>query len=124
MDIFKEYLAGIDEPKRRERVKEILTWVAESFPDLAPRVAWNQPMFTHHGTFIIGFSVSKQHMAVSPEIAGIERFSADIVQAGYDHSQMLFRIRWDKPVDYPLLQKIIEFNISDKAECASFWRKA
>ena len=51
-------------------------------------------MFTDHGTFIIGFSVAKKHLAVAPERAGIERFSDDILQAGYTHSKEILRIGW------------------------------
>lgn len=88
-----------------------------------PKIAWNQPMFTDHGTFIIGFSIAKHHLAVAPERAGIIRFSDEIVQAGYEHTKELIRIRWDGPVDYSLLEKMIEFNIMDKADCSTFWRK-
>lgn len=35
-------------------------------------------MFTDHCTFIIGFSIAKHHLAVAPEIAGINRFSDEI----------------------------------------------
>jgi uncharacterized protein YdhG (YjbR/CyaY superfamily) len=123
MEVFAEYLSSIDNLQNRERVEEVLSWVLKKFPNLIPKIAWNQPMFTDHGTFIIGFSTAKHHMAVAPEKAGINKFSEDIVQAGYDHTKELIRIRWDGPVDYSLLEKIIEFNILDKAECATFWRK-
>ena len=123
MEVFKEYLARIDHPQHRARVEEVLNWVMQTFPNLAPRVAWNQPMFTDHGTFIIGFSMAKHHMAVAPEQAGILRFSCEIVQAGYTHSKELVRIPWDAPVDFALLERIIAFNMSDKAACKTFWRK-
>jgi uncharacterized protein YdhG (YjbR/CyaY superfamily) len=113
----------MDHPQQRERTEEVLNWVAEKFPNLKPRIAWNQPMFTDHGTFIIGFSTSKKHLAISPELAGIEHFSADIVQVGYEHTKMLMRFPWDRPVDYALLEKMIAFNIEDKADCTTFWRK-
>ena len=123
MEIFAEYLAHIDNMQHRNRTEEVLAWVAEKFPNLMPKIAWNQPMFTDHGTFIIGFSVSKHHLAVSPEKAGIDHFSNEIVQAGYDHTKQLVRIKWDSQVHFPLLEKMIEFNISDKADCPTFWRK-
>ena len=41
-------------------------WAERTFSGLEPRVAWNQPVFTDHGTFIIGISVSAGHLAVSP----------------------------------------------------------
>jgi len=80
-------------------------------------------MFTDHGTFIIGFSVSKQNLLIAPEVVGINHFSDEIVQTGYDHTKGLMRIRWDRPVDFSLLGKIIDFNILDKADCSTFWRK-
>ncbi|SFE94305.1 hypothetical protein SAMN04487969_109247 [Paenibacillus algorifonticola] len=123
MEVFAEYLAQIDNPKHRARTEEVLAWVATKFPDLMPKIAWNQPMFTDHDTFIIGFSIARQHLAVAPEKVGITHFSDAIVQAGYDHTSQLVRIKWDSPVDFSLLEKIIDFNILDKADCSTFWRK-
>lgn len=122
MEVFAEYLSKIENPDRRVRVEEVLAWVADRFPGLKHRIAWNQPMFVDHGTFIIAFSMAKHHLAVAPERAAIEHFSEEIVQAGYEHSRELIRIRWDKPVDFALLDEIIAFNIADKAECTTFWR--
>jgi len=123
MEVFAEFLTKIDNPVHRARTEEVFDWVTKKFPNLVPKIAWNQPMFTDHDTFIIGFSVSKQHLAVAPERAGISRFSDEIVQAGYDHTKELVRIKWNSPVDYSLLEKMIGFNILDKADCTTFWRK-
>lgn len=123
MKAFADYLAQIDNTQHRERTEEVLNWVTEKYPNLETKIAWNQPMFTDHGTFIIGFSIAKQHLAVAPEKAGIDHFSDDIVQAGYDHTKQLVRIKWDGPVDYSLLERMIEFNIMEKADCTTFWRK-
>jgi len=123
MEVFAEYLAGIDNPQHQERTEEVLTWATKKFPNLMPKIAWNQPMFTDHGTFIIGFSVAKHHLAVAPERAGINHFSDEIVQTGYNHSKELMRIPWSSPINYSLLEKMIEFNILEKADCSTFWRK-
>ena len=123
VETFREYLDGITDALHRKRMEEILTWVGKKFPKLVPRIAWKQPMFTDHGTFIIAFSTAKHHLSVAPEKAGIDHFTEDIVQAGYNHSKELVRIPWDCSVDWLLLEKIIEFNIIDKAECTTFWRK-
>ncbi len=123
MEVFAEYLASIDNPQHRARTEEVLEWITKKFPKLTPKIAWNQPMFTDHNTFIIGFSVANKHLAISPELAGMNRFSDEIVNAGYEHSKNLFRIKWDSPVDFSLLEKIIEFNVLDKADCSTFWRK-
>ncbi|SDC63981.1 hypothetical protein SAMN05428987_2137 [Paenibacillus sp. CF095] len=123
METFAEFIARIDNPEQQARTEEVLNWVTEKFPNLKQKIAWNQPMFTDHETFIIGFSVSKQHLAVAPEKAGINRFSEEITQAGYDHTKELIRMKWKQEIDFELLERMIEFNIADKAECSTFWRK-
>lgn len=123
MENFVDYLEAIQDVEQRERLREVLNWVIQKFPRLESKIAWNQPMFTDHGTFIIGFSVSRQHFAVSPEVKGIEKFSDEIVESGYSHGKNIFRIKWDDPVDYTLLERMIQFNIDDKKECTGFWRK-
>ncbi|MFF2886900.1 iron chaperone [Paenibacillus sp. NPDC057967] len=123
MEVFAEYVANIVNEQHRARTEEVMTWVAERYPNLEPKIAWKQPMFTDHDTFIIGFSVSKQHLAVAPERAGMIQFAEEIVQAGHDHTKELVRFRWNNPVDFSLLEKMIEFNMVDKADCTTFWRK-
>ena len=122
MEVFQEYLARMDNPDHRNRTEEILAWVANTFPNLVPLIKWNTPMFSDHGTYIIGFSTAKQHLSVSPEEAGIAHFADDIAQAGYSATKGLFRIPWNEPVNYELLEKMIEFNRLDKAHCLTFWR--
>ena len=70
-----EFLAAIPDDNR-ERMVEGLVWVGLTYPELELRIAWNQPMFTHHGTYIIGFSAASKHMAITPERATIIRFEA------------------------------------------------
>lgn len=123
MNPFADYLSSIENSEHRTCLEGVLNWVRERFPNLEPKIAWRQPMFTDHGTFIIGFSVSKQHFSVSPEAKGIEVFSEEIAKSGYSRGTHLFRIRWDEPVDYMLLERIIRYNIRDKADCTTFWRK-
>jgi len=122
MNEFAAYLAKIDDPDHCDRVEEVLKWVTASYPQLVPRVAWNQPMFTDHGTFIIAFSTAKKHMAVAPEKAAIDRFEQDIKAGSHSSTKQLIRMSWDRPVDYVLLGKLIEFNMEDKADYDKFWR--
>lgn len=123
LQFFANYLQHIEHPQHRLRTKEVLDWVGDIFPSLEPKIAWNQPMFTDHGTFIIGFSVSKLHLAISPELAGMVHFTDEIAKAGYGQSKMLFRIKWEEPVDHALLARVINFNRLEKADCKTFWRK-
>lgn len=123
MEVFADYLVRIGDQKHRASMEEVLSWITIKFPNLLPKIAWNQPMFTDHGTFIIGFSIAKNHMACAPERAGIIHFSEEIIKSGYSHTNELIRFPWDRPIDFVLLEKMIAFNIFDKADCSTFWRK-
>ncbi|GFH97490.1 intracellular iron chaperone frataxin [Lachnospiraceae bacterium] len=122
-EVFEKYLSRIENETHRVRMREVLEWTKTRFPGLEPKIAWNQPVFTDHGTFIIGFSAAKQHFSVAPEPAAIRKFSREIQASGYSQGTNLFRIRWEEPVDYALLERIIEYNRQDKADCSAFWRK-
>lgn len=123
METHKDFLETISDTSHRERLKKVLDWIQESYPKLEPVVKWNQPMFQDHGTFIIAFSVSKKHLAAAPETVTIEHLEEDIKKAGYDYTKHIIRIPWKDEVDYSLLQKMIDFNIMDKADYTTFWRK-
>ncbi|MBC2169784.1 iron chaperone [Listeria booriae] len=123
MEVFEEFIGNIENPEHQARMAEVLAWIETEYPDLGQRIAWNQPMFTDHGTFIIGFSVSKKHIAIAPEGEGMARLADAIAASGYPTTKMLIQMPWDKPVDYTLIKTIIDFNIVDKAECTTFWRK-
>lgn len=123
MTDFSTFLKEIDDPSRQERLEEIFDWIKKRYPNLETEMKWDQPMFTDHGTFIIGFSVSKKHLAVAPEKVAIAHVEEDIVEAGYEYTKELIRVPWNSQMDYSLLEKIIDFNIWDKAHCSTFWRK-
>lgn len=123
MKTFEPFLTTIDNQNHRQKIEEVFAWVQKTFPSLVPKIAWNQPMFTDHGTFIIGFSVAKHHFAVSPDVTGIKLFSEEIEKAGYSQTKNLFRIKWEMAVDFALLERIIHFNIDDKREYKTFWKK-
>jgi hypothetical protein len=123
MDEFKEFYDKIENPKHVERMKEVSDWVSEHYPQLETKVAWNQPMFTDHGTFIIAFGYHNKYMTVAPEKVVVEMFSDEIKSAGFEHTKMLIKFPWDRPVNYKLLAKMIEYNIEDKKEWTLFWRK-
>ena len=121
MTTLKEYLETLP-VEHANRMNGMFDWIIEKYPNMESRIGWNQPMFTDHGTFIIGFSASKKHMSATIEPKGITVFSDKIKDAGYEQTKMLFKIKWDEPINYELLSEMIEYNMADKAECSTFWR--
>jgi len=120
---FKDYISQIDDLKKRERVNDLLERIHLDFPQLVPVIKWKQPMFMDHGTYIIGFSISKNHIAMSPEAKTIQVFSDKIKSSGYNYSTMIIRFPWNFDIDYHLIKNMIEYNINDKLECQKFWRE-
>ncbi len=126
MKDFTEYLATlarVDEPSHKDRMEEILNWVKEQCPQLNTRIAWNQPMFTHNATFIIGFSHSKNHIALSPEVKPIQKFKDLIEETGLSYTNNIVRIKWDEPIPFDLIKTFIDYNIEDKEGYTKFWRE-
>ena len=117
-----EYLATIPNDNNRARMVEVLDWVAQRYPELELRIAWNQPMFTHHRTYIIGFSAASKHMAMAPERATMIRFEPVMRERGTDFGKMFARQPWNKPFDYELLDAFIQHQIAAKQDVTSFWR--
>lgn len=122
MKEFEEYLESISEVEQRDKMQAILDWVKEEYPNLDTRIAWNQPMFTDHGTYIIGFSYSKNHIAVAPEVKPIQIFADEIKESGLSHTNNIVRIKWEEPIPLDLLKSFINYNIEDKKDYTKFWR--
>lgn len=122
MDTFNTFLETIDNDKHKATLSEVLNWIADTFPNLKTTIKWNQPMFTDHGTFIIGFSVAKQHFSIAPEAKALKEYTQQIEAVGYSQTSNLFRIKWSQDVNYTLLKSIIQYNIDDKSHCDTFWR--
>lgn len=117
-----EFLATIPNDDNRARMLDVLVWVGLTYPELELRIAWNQPMFTHHGTYIIGFSASSKHMAMAPERATMIRFEPVMCERGTDFGKMFARQPWNKPFDYELLDAFIQHQLAAKQHVTSFWR--
>ena len=123
METFDEYLTFIDDEEMRQKLSDIYQHVEKTFPELGKRIAWNQPMYTDHDTFIIAFSAAKNHVSVAPEKAALRKFKDDIEGADYDLLKETFKIKRKQPVNYGLIDAMIRFNIEDKKDCTTFWRK-
>ena len=117
-----EYLETIPDDDNRARMVDVLVWVGLTYPELELRIAWNQPMFTHHGTHIIGFSAASKHMAMAPERATMIRFEPVMRERGTDFGKMFARQPCNKPFDYELLDAFIQHQLAEKQDITSFWR--
>jgi uncharacterized protein len=122
MNTFEDILLPINNPKIKSKLASILDWVQNTYPNLEPVVKWNQPMFIHEGTFIIGFSVAKGHINIAPEDVTLKKFESQIKKLGYHQTKMLIQIKENQEIEYLLLKEMIDFNLEDKKGLKRFWR--
>lgn len=117
-----EFLETLDKPAQRTRFETVLQTITTNFPQLKMEIKWRQPMFTDHGTFIIGFSASSKALNVAPEAAAVTKFKVLIEQAGYTYTKNLIRIPWTSVVDFELLNQLIIWQMTTKRDVQTFWR--
>lgn len=123
MNIFDDYLASLSDPQAKCLTEEILIWVTEHYPDLEKLITWSSPTFVAHGTHIISFKATKKHLAVTLEGPTIRHFSERFTQLGLKFGTMNVNFPWNLPLNTELLTDLIEFNLNDKKDLTSFWRK-
>ncbi|GMA09090.1 hypothetical protein GCM10025886_22410 [Tetragenococcus halophilus subsp. flandriensis] len=124
MQNLEDYIASIEKKEHQEKFTTLTNAVYSKFPQLQLVFKWNEPMFVYKETFIISFIKTKKHITVSPEVAGIKQFFDRITACGYSMGKSTFRIKWEEAIDYPLLYDIIQFNLDEKQDYPTFWRKA
>ncbi len=122
MSPFQSFIDSIPNTNNRNKFEQFLNWIHQEYPHLDRQIKWNQPMFIQNGTFIIGFSVAKNHFSVAIEKEGLDAMSDAISQTGYEMSKMLFRVKWSDEIDKGLFKKIIDFQCEEKKNYTSFWR--
>lgn len=118
-----DFYQGITKIEQQLKVEQLFHWISTKYPHLNLVIKWNQPMFTDHGTFILGFSFAKDHISVAPEKHTMDLFRNDLTDNDYQPTSMMFRIRWNQDVNFDLLAKILDYNITSKQNYDSFWRK-
>ena len=86
------FLSNFKNPILKFKLEPIFEQIQKEFPNLTVELKWNQPMFIMNGTFIIGFSVAKNHISIAPEAVTIAIFTNDIKAANYEATNNLFKI--------------------------------
>lgn len=122
LNIFKEYVHNIGNKENQKKFQDLLEFVIKEFPHLNTVVKWNQPMFIDHGTYIIAFNPTKNHINIAPERAAMIHFDELIQTRDVGFTKMLIQIKWSQPIDYDLIKEIITYNIIEKEHTTSFWR--
>jgi uncharacterized protein YdhG (YjbR/CyaY superfamily) len=116
------FLEAIQNPLIKEKVISLVDFVQKKYPELTLEMKWNQPMFTHHGSFIIGFSTAKTHVNIAPEDPAIKVFKDRLDQLGYKQTKMLIQIKDKQTIDFDFIQTLVDYMIEEKKDIKTFWK--
>lgn len=100
-----EYVASLTDPQRAQ-IETLISIISDTFDDLDLQIAYNQPMFTHAGSYVVGLSASARHVSLNP-------FSAEVVAAFADQfptamvTMHTFKWALDQPVDATRVRDIV-----------------
>lgn len=86
------FLSNFKNPILKFKLEPIFEQIQKEFQNVTVELKWNQPMFIMNGTFIIGFSVAKNHISIAPEAVTMAIFTNDIKAANYEATNNLFKI--------------------------------
>lgn len=116
-------IQSVSNQNQIDKLNQVFDFILKEFSELNVEIKWNVPMFMYKKTFIIGFSVHKNHISVSPEKTTINNFKKEIISCGYECLNNLFKIQNNQVIDLELIKKIINKNILEKQNCNHFFRK-
>ena len=106
-----EYFKTLD-PLVAKKIKEIFASITSTNSNLELVMAWNQPMLKLDGQYILGISVSKNHITIGP-------FNKDFIQTfakkleKYESNKKTFKVPFDWRVDGVLMRAIVKDRLSE-----------
>ena len=106
-----EYFKTLD-PATAKKIKEIFASITSTYSDLELVMAWNQPMLKIDGQYILGISVSKNHLTIGP-------FNKDFVKTfakkleKYESNKKTFKVPLDWKVDGALMRAITKDRLAE-----------
>jgi uncharacterized protein YdhG (YjbR/CyaY superfamily) len=93
-------------------MKAIFAAITETNKELELVMAWNQPMLRMGKAYVLGASLSKNHLTLNT-------FSTDVLEkhlkklSGYEVNKHTFIVPLDWKVDGPLLRSMVKARISE-----------
>ena len=120
-DLVNSYSKSINDDMIALKTDELFKWIEKTYPLLKLEFKWNQPMFTMNGTYIIGFSLNKNHLTVGLEAQIMNDLRDKITDKGFKTGKMTIQFHFSKEYDYELIEEIIEYVIKKKENVETFW---
>lgn len=111
-----DYLGSLP-PGHRATLAAILSVIAESFPGLGQRLAWNVPHVTQGDRYVAGLSSAKAHVAFSPWSTAVLDSHRERL-GGLEATRNLIRIPPGWKVDRALIRDLVAARLAELGEPA------
>jgi uncharacterized protein YdhG (YjbR/CyaY superfamily) len=115
MSAIDDYLAGIEEPKRRT-LQQLRETIREIIPDAEETISYSMPAFRLHGKAVAGFAAFKNHLAYIPFSGGVfAKLGGEL--AGYTTSKSgSLHFPVDRPLPKSLVKKLVDVRVAEVLE--------
>lgn len=107
----EEYFASLT-PIAREAVEAVFASARKKYPDLELVMAWNQPMLRTGKNYVLGVSVSKNHLTINP-------FSGEVLEShrgaldGHVINKYTFQVPFGEKVKSSIIQSMIRQRLAE-----------
>jgi uncharacterized protein YdhG (YjbR/CyaY superfamily) len=100
------------EPSTAKKIKEIFSSITSTYSDLQLVMAWNQPMLKFGDQYILGISVSKNHLTIGPfNTDFVETFAKKLEKL--ESNKKTFKVPLDWKVDGALMRAIVKDRLAE-----------
>ncbi len=100
------------EPSTAKKIKEMFSSITSTYSDLQLVMAWNQPMLKLGDHYILGVSVSKNHLTIGPfNTDFVETFAKKLEK--FESNKKTFKVPFDWKVDGALMRAIVKDRLAE-----------
>lgn len=106
-----EYFMTLN-PVVAKKIKEIFSSITKTYTDFEIVMAWNQPMLKNGDDYILGVSVSKNHLTIGPFNTNfVETFAKKLEK--YESNKKTFKVPFDWKVDEAFMRAIVKDRLAE-----------
>ena len=106
-----DYFKTLD-PAVAKKIKEIFASITTTYSDLELVMAWNQPMLKIDDQYILGISVSKNHLTIGPFNKDfVKKFAKKLEK--YESNKKTFKVPFEWKVDGPFMRAIVKDRLGE-----------
>ncbi|MEY2923841.1 MAG: hypothetical protein RLZZ337_381 [Bacteroidota bacterium] len=106
----EEYIASCDNDAR-EILNRIRTTILTKAPDAVERISYGMPAYKTNGKPLVYFAKFKNHIGLYATPSGHSTFIKELSKYKGGKGSVQFPL--DKPMPYDLIERIIDFRISE-----------